>query len=132
MVRDGYEVIKMKYQVMPDLTVSEYEELKADIAARGIMIPIELDEHGNVLDGHHRMKICEELGMLNYPTVVRSGMTDADKRLHARKLNMARRQLTQEQRRELIREQLIETPEMSDRLIAADLRVSHVVIFFKK
>jgi len=38
---------------------------------------------------------------------------------------MARRHLTQEQKRGLIREQLIETPEVSDRQIAVGLGVSH-------
>lgn len=112
------------YQVMPDLTAEEYAELKSDIEQRGVMVPIEFDEHGSVLDGHHRLKVCEELGIKDYPKVIRAGMTEADKRLHARKLNMARRQLNQEQRRELIREQLKETPEKSDRQIAAGLGVS--------
>ena len=39
---------------------------------------------------------------------------------------MARRQLNREQKQELIREQLRETPEKSDRQIARDLGVSHV------
>ena len=56
--------------------------------------------------------------------MIRAGMTDSEKRVHARKLNMARRHMTQEQRRELIREQLAETPEKSDRQIAAGLGVS--------
>ena len=37
------------YQVLPDLTAEEYEALKADIAAHGIEVPIEVDERGNVL-----------------------------------------------------------------------------------
>ena len=52
-------------------------------------------------------------------------MTEEQKRTHTRKLNMARRQLSQEQRRDLIREQLKETPEKSDRQIAASLGVDH-------
>ena len=51
------------YQVMPDLTADEYAELKADIKTRGVMVPIEFDEQGNPLDGHHRLRICEELGI---------------------------------------------------------------------
>lgn len=43
----------IRYQLLPDLTEEEYEALKADIAERGVMVPIELDEQGNVLDGHH-------------------------------------------------------------------------------
>ena len=112
------------YQVMPELTAEEYAELRADIAERGIMIPIEYDEQGNVLDGYHRLKICEELGIKDYPRVIRAGMTEAEKLAHARKLNIARRHLTSEQKRELIREQLKDTPEQSDRQIAKALGVS--------
>lgn len=118
----------MKYQVMPDLTAEEYEELKADIAKRGVMVPIEYDEQGNVLDGHHRLQICKELGIAEYPKVIRAGMTEEEKRTHARKLNMARRQLNREQRRELIKEQLLETPEKSDRQISQALGVSHATV----
>lgn len=113
----------MTYQVMPDLTAEEYAELKADIAARGVMVPIEFDEHGNTLDGHHRLKICAELGIKDYPKVIRAGMTETEKRTHARKLNMARRQLNREQKQQLIQAQLRETPERSDRQIAAGLGV---------
>ncbi|MCC8163349.1 MAG: hypothetical protein LIO86_09375, partial [Lachnospiraceae bacterium] len=60
--------------------------------------------------------------------VIRAGMTEEEKRTHARKLNMARRQLNQEQRRELIREQLKETPEKSDRQIAKSLGVDHTTV----
>ena len=50
------------YQVMPDLTADEYAELKADIKARGVI--------------HHRLRICEELGITDYPKVIRAGMTE--------------------------------------------------------
>ena len=117
-----------EYQVMPELTVEEYAELKADIAQRGVMVPIEYDEHGHVLDGYHRLRICCELGIKDFPKVIRAGMTEAEKLTHARKLNMARRQLTGEQKRELIRDQLKATPEQSDRQIAKALGVDHKAI----
>lgn len=117
-----------EYQVMPELTAEEYAELKADIELRGVMVPIEYDEYGNVLDGYHRLKICSELGIKEYPKVIRAGMTEAEKLTHARKLNMARRQLTQEQRRVLIREQIKATPEKSDRQIAQALGVHHTTV----
>ena len=119
----GEGKIKMNYQVMPPLSNEEYAELKNDIAQRGVMVPIEYDEQGNVLDGHHRLQVCAELGITEYPKVIRAGMTEAEKRTHARKLNMARRQLNREQKQELIREQLRETPEKSDRQIARELGV---------
>ncbi len=117
-----------EYQVMPELTPEEYAELKADIQRRGVMVPIEYDELGNVLDGYHRLKICTELAIKDFPKVIRAGMTEAEKLTHARKLNMARRQLTQEQRRALIREQIKATPEQSDRQIAKSLGVSHPTV----
>ena len=118
----------MDYQVMPELTPEEYAELKADIAQRGVMVPIEYDELGNVLDGYHRLKICGELGIKDFPKVIRAGMTEAEKLTHARKLNIARRHLTQAQKRGLIREQLKATPEQSDRQIAQALGVSHITV----
>ena len=118
----------MNYQVMPELTAEEYSELKNDILERGVMIPIEFDEFGQVLDGHHRLKICQELGIKDYPKVIRAGMSESEKLTHARKLNIARRHLTSEQKRGLIREQLKETPEKSDRQIAQALGVSHPTV----
>ena len=116
------------YQVMPPLTAEEYGELKSDIAKRGVMVPIEYDEHGNVLDGHHRLQICAELGIKDFPKVIRAGMTEDEKRTHARKLNMARRQLSREQRRDLILDEALEHPEKSDRQIAKELLVSPTTV----
>ncbi|HAS51144.1 MAG TPA: S-adenosylmethionine-binding protein, partial [Gammaproteobacteria bacterium] len=112
------------FQVMPPLSAEEYAELKADIQSRGVMVPIEYDEAGAVLDGHHRLKACTELGLKEWPSVVRLGMDEAAKRTHARKLNMARRHLNQEQRRGLIQAELKENPEKSNRQIADELKVS--------
>lgn len=122
----------MIYQVMPSLSDEEYAELKADIETRGVMVPVEYDEYGNVLDGHHRLQICKELGITDFPRIIREGLTEEEKRLHARKLNMARRHLTQEQKRGLIREQLKETPEQSDRQIAKGLGVSNSTVSIQR
>jgi ParB-like chromosome segregation protein Spo0J len=90
-----------QYQLLPDLTEDEYEALKADIAERGVQVPVERDETGAVLDGHHRIRACEELGITEYPTIIRTGMTDDEKRQHVLALNLDRRHLTGEQRTEL-------------------------------
>ena len=86
------------YQLFPPMGISEYEEMKADISARGVMVPVEYDEDGNILDGHHRVKACQELGLKEWPSVIRLGLSERDKRNHIRKLNLARRHLTGEQR----------------------------------
>lgn len=93
----------MQYQVMPALTPIEYEALKADIAERGVLVPVELDEAGAVLDGHHRVRACEELGIASYPTITRAGLSEEQKRNHARSLNVLRRHLSREQRDEVMR-----------------------------
>lgn len=114
-------VERQDYQVMPPLSSDEYAELKEDIRQRGVMVPIEYDENGNVLDGHHRLQICAELGITDFPKVIRAGLTEEQKRTHARKLNMARRQLNREQIAEITKQQILETPNLSDRQIAKDL-----------
>jgi N6-adenosine-specific RNA methylase IME4/ParB-like chromosome segregation protein Spo0J len=95
------EIAQINYQVMPPLSDKEYQELKDDIAARGVMVPIEYDDLGNILDGHHRVKACQELGITVWPRLIRQGMTDDQKRSHALMLNLARRHLTNEQRKPL-------------------------------
>src|SRR5690606_26376855 len=91
-----------KYQVMPPLTDEEYEALKADIAQRGVQVPVEYDEDGNILDGYHRVRACLELGITDWPKVVRRGLTEEQKIEHALVLNLHRRHLTRDQRRELV------------------------------
>jgi ParB-like chromosome segregation protein Spo0J len=118
----------VSYQVMPALTDEEFAALKADIKERGVMVPVEYDEFGNVLDGHHRVRACEELGITGWPRLVRNGLSDEEKRAHARALNLVRRHLTQAQRRELIASQLIETPEQSDRKIGEALGVDNKTV----
>jgi hypothetical protein len=86
------------YQVMPPLSPAEYAALKADIAERGVQVPVEYDEEGHILDGFHCVQICEELG-IDYPKVVRSGLTDEHKRAHAWALNLTRRHLSKAQKR---------------------------------
>lgn len=86
--------------ILPPLSADEYEALKADIAERGCLVPVELDEDGNTLDGAHRRRACDELG-ITPPTITRRGLSEDEKRAHAIALNLQRRQLTREQRREL-------------------------------
>jgi DNA modification methylase len=116
------------YQLLPSLSTEEYEALKLDIKARGVQVPIEFDERGNVLDGHHRLKICRELGIKNYPSIIRAGLTEQQKRVHVRALNLHRRHLNQKQRRFLIAEQLKDTPGISNRQIAEQLKVDHKTV----
>lgn len=88
---------------LPSLAPDEHATLRADIAARGVQVPVEVDEDGAILDGYERAAIATELG-IGYPVIVREGLTDAGKLAHRLVLNLARRHLTKETRDSLIRE----------------------------
>lgn len=97
------------YQLMPDQTPEEFAALKADIAQHGILVPVEVDDAGNILDGHHRVRAWKELRaegiqLGDYPRLVRPGMTEEQKRNHVRSLNMLRRHLSKDQLVELMRQ----------------------------
>lgn len=91
-----------QYQLLPELSGNEYTALKDDIARRGVMVSVEYDEEGNVLDGHHRIRACQELGITDWPRVIRSGLSEDAKTEHILALNLDRRHLSREQRRELV------------------------------
>ena len=91
------------YQLLPDLSLEEYAALKDDIARRGVQVPVEYDDNGNILDGHHRVRACQELGIKSWPRIVRVGMSEQQKRNHIRALNLLRRHLDKEQRNEQMR-----------------------------
>lgn len=118
----------MQYQLLPELTVDEFAALKADIAKRGVQVPVEYDEDGNVLDGHHRIRACEELGIEEWPCVTRGDLSEEEKVEHVLSLNLNRRHLTREQRRALIADLLMRTPEKSDRQIGRMAGASHPTV----
>lgn len=115
------------YQVMPALSAEEYAALRDDITAHGIRVPVDLDEHGQVLDGHHRQAIAVELG-IDCPTRTVAGLTDEEKRHHALAVNLTRRHLTREQRRALIVAELEHDPSRSDRALGRLLGCDHKTV----
>lgn len=115
------------YQLLPPLSDEEYANLKQSISEQGVLVPVEFDEDGNILDGHHRIQIATELG-IEYPSIVRSGFTEQQKRSHARTLNTVRRHLNREQKREIIRQEILENPSESNNSIAKRLGVSDTTV----
>lgn len=91
----------MSKQILPSLSKEEYEGLKSSIAKYGVLVPIELDEQGNVLDGHHRLRACQELEISNYPTVTKRFKNEEEKQAYIYTMNLARRQLSPEQLKEI-------------------------------
>jgi ParB-like chromosome segregation protein Spo0J len=112
-----------KYQLLPPLPPEQFEALKADIAERGVVVPVLVDEYGTIIDGHNRARACRELGINDYPVQVQSGLSEEEKRALSRQLNALRRHLNRDQVRALIADQLRETPTWSNNRIAGGLGV---------
>lgn len=111
-----------KYQVMPDLTQEEYEQLKESIRKNGVLVPIIMDKDGAVIDGHNRYDIAQELkaeGMEMEIPVQISDLTDENKKRQlAYELNLQRRHLSMRDKKKSVEKMLVEFPEMSNRQAA--------------
>ena len=112
---------------LPPLPPDQYAALKANISVNGVLVPILVDSDGpvrKIIDGSYRKKIAREL---NYdcPEIVQNGLTEEEKRTLARALNLSRRQLSTAEKRQLVADQLAETPERSNRWVGKMLGVSH-------
>jgi hypothetical protein len=115
------------YQLLPRLSDEEYEALKNDIAENGVRVPIDVDEDGTILDGHHRAWITADLG-IECPRRLVAGLSEEQKRTHAVAVNVHRRSLSREQRRELIQRSLKADPQLSDRQHAERAGTSHPTV----
>jgi hypothetical protein len=105
------DVILDVHQVMPSLSLDDYASLKQSIRIRGILEALYLDQDYAVVDGHNRVHIWRELLLDGIDIgVVPAHVISGDKyELHeiAVEKNVARRQLTPPQKRELARKELI-------------------------
>ena len=116
-----------KYRLLPQLDPETYAGLKANIALNGVQVPVVRDEKGYILDGFARAKITKELGY-ECPSVVAKGLTEQEKRSQVRALNLARRQLDNYAKRQIIADELRENPDRSNWWIAKSLGVDHKTV----
>ena len=91
------------------------------------MVPSIVDEDGNTIDGEHRERACQELG-IDCPKVIQDFESEAEKLLLAIKLNVNRRHLTRQQKRELIALCLEMETKISDRYLADVVGVSKTTV----
>lgn len=91
----------MKYQLFDALPPHVEEALRASIERYGVLVPVVRDQHGNIIDGHHRARIADEMGV-KYRVDIVSVADEDEARDIARHLNSRRRHLTGEQLREHI------------------------------
>jgi hypothetical protein len=97
----------------------DYESLKEDIRAHGQREPVTLLD-GRVLDGRNRYRACRELGLV---PLTREAPGGVDPVAFVVSLNLYRRHLTTEKRREIAEALLKESPGKSDRQIAEQVQV---------
>jgi ParB-like chromosome segregation protein Spo0J len=86
--------------LLPPLKTSERDALAADIVINGVIHPVVIDEDDNILDGHHRYEIDR-----NAPTRVVTGLTEDEKQAYTIRANLARRNLSPEQARDVGKKQ---------------------------
>jgi ParB-like chromosome segregation protein Spo0J len=93
--------LKTPYKdLLPPLKTSERDALTADIKANGVIHPVVIDEDDNILDGHHRYEIDPSA-----PTRVVTGLTEDEKQAYTIRANLARRNLSPEQARDVGKKQ---------------------------
>ena len=109
------------YQLFPALDGPTEAALRVSIERWGVISPITVDQHGNIIDGHHRSRIASEVGA-ECPTLVRP-VADADEaRSLGATLNTDRRHLTVDQRRQVVAD--LRQQGHSERAIAGALGIS--------
>lgn len=89
------------YQLFPALEPATEAALRASIVRFGVLVPVTVDQHGNILDGHHRSRIAKDLGIA-CPVRTRIVEDDDEANEIARTLNMDRRHLSAEDRRRMV------------------------------
>lgn len=92
---------------MPDMTEEEYLQLKDDIKRNGVLVPIEFDQNGVIIDGHHRFRayselIAEGIELPMFDRITRRFSSEEARYEYVITLNLKRRHLTTEQRAALI------------------------------
>jgi ParB-like chromosome segregation protein Spo0J len=88
-------------ELLPEMTDTEYRDLVEDIRVNGLRHAIIVDENGLILDGRHRYRALQELGMgdgIRLYTTSAQCRTEADKIALVMSENINRRHLTTQQR----------------------------------
>lgn len=133
----GTQAFTVPYaDLLPNLQDDEFEALREDIRKRGIIVPIVVDERRQVIDGQHRLRIALELGLPEdvVPFEIHAGLSDEAREDMAYSLNLCRRHLRPEQRRDVVarlRERrwsttrIAEAIGVSDETVRQDLSISN-------
>jgi len=82
----------------PSIAAVDYDALEADVKTRGIILPITVDQNGEVVDGRNRSKIAESLGV-ELPRIEKTFADDKERIKYAWSLAKGRH-LTRQQQQE--------------------------------
>lgn len=126
--RPPCQIRPMPWSVVPRLTGREYRALLTNIRTHGVLVPIIIDELGQIIDGYHRWRAATRCGRRDVPVTMVCGLTDDEKRQLARRTNLCRRHVTAGQKTAMVEQQLRETPELASRAIARLLGVDHKLV----
>lgn len=81
-----------------------FDELRADVRERGIIVPLIAKKDGTLLAGHNRLKVAVALELPTVPVqFVKEQLSDEQERQYLFKDNLLRRQLSAKDKEELIR-----------------------------
>lgn len=86
--------------LLPGLASDDKARLEADIKANGVLVPILALPDGRIIDGWNRYQVAKSLGIEARVETLECGEEEAVEK--GLTLNLARRQLSSEQKRELI------------------------------
>ena len=100
--RESMIINKVYAKLVPPLSKEEYTQLKISIKDNGLYIPITINDSDVILDGHHRYKACNELG-IKTETLVKKFENSYDEAIYVGECNLQRRQLTPLQRIVIVR-----------------------------
>jgi ParB-like chromosome segregation protein Spo0J len=106
------------FPLLPDLEPEEYEALKLGIQEHGVQHKIIFDADGNVVDGHFRLRACEELGITDYPKDVETFADETERYKFVLAVNLQRRHLNSYQRVQIVHRIKADYPDWSVREIA--------------
>ena len=90
---------------VPRMPPEQEAEFRADIAERGIQVPIEIIDGGVIVDGRSRYLAAKQLGIKRVP-VIRTPLNGDDPVLYMLRAATKRRHLTDDQRACLAREEM--------------------------
>jgi ParB-like chromosome segregation protein Spo0J len=83
------------------LSNAEYEILKNSIREDGLHYPIVINSKGEILDGHHRYKICKELNIIPIKYQIKYFDNPIEEKRFVIDINLKRKQLNDFQKAEL-------------------------------